>query len=205
MFEKNSKFPRFFILMLIPIAIVMFVGMFFSARFVGNSYFIALIIVFVFLMLDRHHGENLTNYKLAFFIIDFINLIAVIAVLYYEFTKYSLLLNVFLISLIVLLLILTVIDGIMLTNKDISKRSSILVNLTNFAAMICILTYFYEVSDLFFAIDAVLFMIGTIVAKIMLIYKRRDKKEEKANEFDLVSIIREEEEADVDWWLLARR
>ena len=44
MFEKNSKFPRFFILMLIPIAAIMFVGMFFSMKFVAYSYFVALLI-----------------------------------------------------------------------------------------------------------------------------------------------------------------
>ena len=83
MFERNSKFPRFFILMLIPIAILMLVGMFISVKIVANAYFVALLIAFVFLMLDRHHGENLTNYKLAFFIFDIINLISSVAILYY--------------------------------------------------------------------------------------------------------------------------
>ena len=200
MLEKNSKFPRFFILMLIPVALVMFVGMFFSARFVGNSYFIALIISVVFLMIDKHYGENLTNYKLAFFIIDFINLLAVIAVLYYEFMKYSLILNILLISLMFVLLILTVIDGMLLTNKDISKKASSLVNMMNLGAMICILTYFYNVSDLFFAIDALLFFVVIVAVKLILIYKRHDKKEDNIDEIDIVSLIRREEEADVDWW-----
>lgn len=197
MFEKNSKFPRFFIFMLIPIATLMFIGMFFSVRFVGNSYFIALIIVSVFLMIDRHYNENLTNYKLSFFIIDFINLIAVIAIVYYEFTKYSLVLNILLITLMVVLLALIVVDGILLANKDVSKKYSLLVNLTNLASMICVLTYFYDVSELFFAIDALLFLIATLVVKIVLIVKRTDKKEIKNNVFDLVSIIRDEEEVDV--------
>ena len=198
MFERNSKFPRFFILMLIPIAVVMLVGMFFTAKIVAGAYFIALLVALVFLMLDRHHGENLTNYKLAFFVFDFINLMAAVAVIYYEFSKHSVLLNVLLISLISLFMILIVTDCILVKNKDFSKKHSVFISLINMGTMICILTYFYNVSELFFVIDALIFAICAIVIKVMLVFGKKNKPEIAKDEFDLVSIIRSEEEGDLD-------
>lgn len=199
MFERNSKFPRFFILMLIPVAIVMLVGMFFTVKIVASAYFVALLIAFVFVMLDRHHGENLTNYKLAFFVFDFINLVASISVIYFEFKKHSVLLNVLIISLISLFLILLVVDGVLIKNKDFSKKHSVLISLVNMGTMICILTYFYDVSELFFVIDALIFAIASIVIKCMLVFGKKTKKtEQNKDEFDLVSIIRSEEEGDLD-------
>lgn len=199
MFERNSKFPRFFILMLIPIAILMLVGMFFNAKIVASAYFVALLIAFVFVMLDRHYGENLTNYKLAFFVFDFINLIAAIVVIYYEFSKHSVLLNVLLLSLISLFLILIVTDCVLVKNKDFSKRHSVLISLVNMGTMICILTYFYNVSELFFVIDALIFAIVSIVIKVMLVFgKKISKIESIKDDFDLVSIIRAESEGDLD-------
>lgn len=199
MFEKNSKFPRFFILMLIPIAAVMLFGMFFSMKFVAYSYFVALLIAIVFLMIDRHYGENLTNYKLAFFLFDFINLIAVIVVIYYEFAKHSLLLNILLFVLVSVLVILHVVDGLALKNKHILKKYSLIIGLINVATMICILTYFYDVSDLFFVIDALVFEIANVIIKLVLVFSNKIQKQEKGDEFDLVSIIRSEDnEGDLD-------
>ena len=199
MFEKNSKFPRFFILMLIPIAAVMLFGMFFSMKFVAYSYFVALLIAIVFLMIDRHYGENLTNYKLAFFLFDFINLIAVIVVIYYEFAKHSLLLNILLFVLVSVLVILHVVDGLALKNKHILKKYSLIIGLINVATMICILTYFYDVSDLFFVIDALVFEIANVIIKLVLVFSNKIQKQERGDEFDLVSIIRSEDnEGDLD-------
>lgn len=193
MFERNSKFPRFFILMLVPIAIVMLFGMFFSLRFVANSYFIALLIACVFMMLDRHHGENLTNYKLAFFVFDFINLIATITVVYFEYSKQSMLLNVLLIALIAIFVVLLIVDGVLLKNKNITKKFSSFVNLLNIGTMICILTYFFNVSELFFVIDALVFEISILIIKLIIEYGKHKKNNENKDEFDLVSIIRAEE------------
>lgn len=193
MFERNSKFPRFFILMLVPIAIVMLFGMFFSLRFVANSYFIALLIACVFMMLDRHHGENLTNYKLAFFVFDFINLIATITVVYFEYIKQSLLLNILLIALIAIFVVLLIVDGVLLKNKNITKKFSSFVNLLNIGTMICILTYFFNVSELFFVIDALVFEISILIIKLIIEYGKHKKNNENKDEFDLVSIIRAEE------------
>ena len=101
MFDTTSKFPKIFVYMLASIAIIIFIGMFFSLKFVSAMYFIALLISFVVLILDRKYGTILTNYKLTFFLFDLINLMSVIAIIYYEFTKHTLVLNIFLIALIV--------------------------------------------------------------------------------------------------------
>ena len=198
MFDKNSKFPRFIILMLLPITAIMFVGMFFDVKFVASAYFIALLVSVVFLMLDRRYGENVANYKLAFFLFDIINIIATVAVIYYEFAKYSKLLSGLLIALMAVLLFLILIDVILVKNKDISKKYSIWVGLINLGVMICILTYFCNVSDLFFVIGALTFEVATIVIKSLIIFKKHKKVKENENEFDIVSIIRAEEEGDFE-------
>lgn len=198
MFDKNSKFPRFFIFMLIPIALIMFIGMFFSVKIVGNVYLFALIIAFVFMMLDRHHGENLTNYKLSFFLFDIINFIAVIAIIYYEFASHSMVLNILLVALLVVILLLLIVDGVIVKNKDISKKQSVFVSLIKMGSMICILTYFYNVSDLFFVIGALIFEFASVIIKL-IISERFKRKEEKQDDFDLVAFIRSsDEEGDLD-------
>lgn len=199
MLEKNSKFPRFFILMLIPLALIMLVGMFFDVKIVSSTYFIALLISIVFLMLDKHYGENLTNYKLSFFLFDIINLIAVISIIYYEYKSHSMVLNIFLAMLCAVLVFLIVIDAVVLRNKDISKRQSVYVSLVKMGSMICLLTYFYNVSILFFAVDAFIFELANVILKMIIGEVKLKKKEDKNGEFDLVSVIRaEEDEGDLD-------
>ncbi len=199
MFDKNSKFPRFFILMLVPIAIIMLVGMFFSAKIVGNAYLIAVVIAFVFLLLDKYLGEKLTNYKLLYFLLDLINLVAVIAITYYEYKNHTMVLNIFLVVLMAVLVFLLFTDILLVNNKDFTKRATVFIGLVKLGAMICILTYFYNVSDLFFVIDALIFELANITIKTVFGTVKKPKKEDSNNEFDLVSIIRStEEEGDLD-------
>ena len=199
MLEKNSKFPRFFILMLIPLALIMLVGMFFGVKIVSSTYFIALLIAIVFLMLDKHHGENLANYKLSFFLFDVINLIAVVSIMYYEYGSHSMLLNIFLTVLCAVLIFLIVFDCVILRNKDITKRQSVYVSLVKMGSMISLLTYFYNVSILFFAIDALIFELANVVLKMIIGEVKIKRKDDKNGEFDLVSVIRaEEDEGDLD-------
>ena len=74
-----------------------------------------------------------------------------------------------------------------------------IVGLINVATMICILTYFYNVSELFFVIDALVFEITSVIIKLVLVFSNKIQKQEKGEEFDLVSIIRSEDnEGDLD-------
>ena len=68
--NNTAKFPRFFVYILLILAAIMFIGMFFSVNFVGITYFIALLVCIVLLLLDRRYGTILTNYKLTFFLFD---------------------------------------------------------------------------------------------------------------------------------------
>ena len=193
MFEKKSKFPKFFILMLVPIAMVMLFGMFLSLRFVENSYFIALLIAIVFTMIDRHYVENLTNYKLAFFVFDFINLVATITIICSKYTSQSLLLNILLILLVVVIVSLLIIDGVLIKNKNITKKYSSFINLFNIGAMICIFTYFFNVLELFLIICALVFEVLILIVKILIECRKHKKSINEKDKFDLVSIIRAEE------------
>jgi len=67
---NKSKFSNFFVSMLIPMALIMFIGMFFSVKIVGNTYFVALILAIVFFVLNRKYGKFITNHKLAFILFE---------------------------------------------------------------------------------------------------------------------------------------
>ena len=150
MFESNFKFPKFFIYMQLALSLIIFVGMFFSIKLVAGTYFVAILITAVFLILDKKYGSILTNYKLTFLLFDIVNLIAIIAITYYEFVNHSTVLNVFLFILIAIETVSACIDIFVIKNKNVSSRENILVDVVKLSSMICILTYFFNVSDLFF-------------------------------------------------------
>ena len=164
---SKSRFSKFFILMLIPMALIMFIGMFFSAKIVANAYFVALILAIVFFVLNKKYGRFITNHKLAYILFEIINLIAVIAVIYYEFTKHTIVLNIFLVLLVAAEIMLLIIDIFFIKNDNISKIENLYLSIVKLGSFICILTYFFNVSELFFAIDALIFEIANIILKII--------------------------------------
>lgn len=175
----NSKFPKFFIYMQLAVSLIILVGMFFSVKIVGGVYFIALIISAVFVVLDKKYGSLLTNYKLTFFLFDLVNLIAVIAIVYYEYTKHTFVLNMFLTLLIVIEVLMMVVDMFLIKNKNISPNQNFIVDVLKLCSMICILTYLFNVSDLYFAIVAFVFEIVIFVLRLVL---NRDTSSQKAKE-----------------------
>ena len=177
--EKNFRFPQFFNYLLVTLSVIIFAGMFFSVKIVGGVYFIAILLSVVFAILDKKYGKFLSNYKVTFFLFDLINLISVIAILYYEYSRHEMILNVFLILLIVIEVLMMIIDFFLIKNKNLSKNESFIVNVVKIASMICILTYFYKVSILFFAIDALFFEVASLILKI---YVYKVEKNEEINE-----------------------
>lgn len=184
MANKEHKFPRFFIYLLIMPALVMFIGLFFDMNIVGVAYFVALIISFVFMIIDKHYSETLTNYKIAFSFLDSINLVAVIAILTHEYNKHTLILNCFLFALLAVEVILVLIDAIFVKNESVSKYGSVLIDLVKLGSMICILTYFYKVSTLWYSIIALVFELINVIFKIYFsryhkqIFRKKTKNEE---------------------------
>ena len=63
MFETNSKFPKFFVYMMLLSAILALVGMFVNVKIVSAVYFIVIILNVVLLLMDKKYGPPLTNYK----------------------------------------------------------------------------------------------------------------------------------------------
>ena len=176
MFEFNSKIPKFFIYMQLALSLIILISMFFSVTIVSCVYFVALIISAVFVILNKKYGSHLTNYKLTFFLFELINLIAIIAIMYYEYTKHSMVLNVFLILLIVVQVLMMIIYIFLIKNKNLSTNENFLFDVIILCSMICILTYFFNVSNLFFAIDAFIF---EVVALAIKIYINRDSNVKK--------------------------
>ena len=50
----------------------------------------------VIFILDRKYGSILTNYKVTYLLFEVVNLVAVITVIVYEYTKHTEILNLFL-------------------------------------------------------------------------------------------------------------
>lgn len=180
---NKSKFSNFFVCLLIPMALIMFVGMFFSVKLVGNTYFVALILAVVFLLLNKKYGKFITNHKLAFVLFEIINLIAIIAIIYYEFAKFTIILNFFLVMLLIAEVLLFLLDIFYIKNEKINSQENLYISIVKVGSFICILTYFFKVSSLFFAIDALIFELANIALKIL--FKKFDipefdnQKEEK--------------------------
>lgn len=200
MFDNNSKFPKFLIYVFFAISVIMVVAMFFDVDIVAAAYFVALIMVVVFLILDKKYGPLLTNYKLAFFHFDLINLIAIVSIIYYEFYKHTLVLNIFLIALIIMQIAMMVIDVAVIKNKKITAPEHLIVDAMTIGTMICILTYFFKVSILFYAIDALIFEIAVIVIKVMFNKYGGDVQVEAKQEEVIEEIIHSagENEGDID-------
>ena len=173
MFENNSKIPRYFVLMELVLALTILIGMFFSFILVAGAYFVALILFVVFLVLDKRYGSMISNYKQSFFLFDAINLIGVIAVIYYEFAQHSPILNTLLIVITVIKVFVMLVDAFVIKNKNISNNEYVLANTVQLCSMLCVLTYFVNVSNLFFAVDALMFEIAAFALKI---YINRENK-----------------------------
>ena len=175
----------------------MFVGLFFGVGYVRVPYFIAAIICVIMLVLDKKADSNLTNYKLTYLLFGLVNLLAVISVIYYEFTKYSKVLNVFLVLLIVVEVLLAVVDLFVLKNKYLTKKFNLTIDFVRLGSMICIMTYFFGVSDLYFAIFAFAFELANMAVKVLTFFKHKENKEvaeEKTEEIE--DIIHSSDEED---------
>ena len=175
MFESNSRFPKIFVYVMFLLVAVIFVGIFFSVKFVAVVYLTTLIIAALLLLLDKKYGTLLTNYKLTFMLFELVNLIAVISVIYYEYSNHSKMLNVFLIMLVVIEVLMILIDVFVMKNKDLSKRTNILIDFLKLCSMICIITYFFGVSKLYFAVTAFSFECLNLIVKIAILERSKRK------------------------------
>lgn len=197
MFETTSKFPRIFVYMMTLLACFMFVGMFLGVLFVGSAYILAILICAIILLLDKKYGSVLTNYKLTYLLFEIINLIAVICVLYYEYSKHSETLNVFLILLTVIEVVMALIDLGLIKNKYLNKPQNLMIDFFKLCSMICITTYFFGVSKLYFAIFAFMFEAMNVAVKLVTYFEHRNKKEENVEpEQKLEDIIHSSDEGD---------
>ena len=97
---------------------------------------------------------------------ELVNLIAVVSVVYYEFANHSEILNLFLFLLIVIEVLMIVIDIFVIKNKNLTKRENLTIDFFKLCSMICILTYFFNVSELYFSIFAFVFESIVLVFKV---------------------------------------
>lgn len=183
MLKTNSKYPKFIIYMLLALALMNLASTFINFYIASATFFITIIVVVVFLVLDRKYGSDLSNYKMTFFLLDLICIIALATVLVYEYSTASMILNGFMFLLIGMLVLSLIIDWFLIKNQRFTNNENTLVNVVKLCSMICILTYFFNVSDLFFAIDSLIFEVAGFILKIYLNMDDSQKKtEEKVEE-----------------------
>jgi len=164
--NTKTQFPKFFFYLLIAMALAIFVGIFFSVKFVGATYFVVIIICFVYYLLDKKYGKKLSNYKQTFFMFDLINLVAMVGVLYYEFTYHTTLINALLIALITIEFVQTILDLTFIKNTNFTTKETVFIDGIKLGAMICFLTYFYKVSTFWYAVIALTFEVINLILKI---------------------------------------
>lgn len=177
MFETNSKFPKIFVYMMSLIAIIIFAGMFFSLKIVGGAYFIALLISAIIFILDRKYGSILTNYKLTYILFEAVNFLATVSILVYEYSKHTEVLNVFLILLGIVEVLMIILDIFLLKNKHLTKTKNVIIDFVKVCSMVCLITYFFNVSKLYFAIFAFMFEVVNIAVKVITYYENRSNNE----------------------------
>jgi hypothetical protein len=176
--------------------------MFFSLKLVGIVYFVALLLSAVVLMLDKKYGTILTNYKLTYFLFDLINLIAAIAIVYYENRSNTKELNIFLVAMIVSNVVLMVADIFLVKNKNLTKMENLWIDVVKLCSMICMLTYFFGVSELVYAIVAFGFELINLALKIYVnrvsIKPLVESKEEKDRNTIVAMLRSSSDEEEID-------
>jgi len=201
MFKSNSKFPKFFVYTMIALALCIFIGMFFSSTLVAVVYFFAIIIATLLLLLDKKYGTLLTNYKLTFLLFEIVNLIAIISVIYYESPNHSQVLLTFLIFTIIVEVLMMIIDVFVLKNETLTKRRNLIIDFCKLCSMICLMTYFFNVSKLYFSVVTLSFEFINLVVKItvgMKMVKLQPSKDDSESKEDIADFIHSSDENNGD-------
>ena len=198
MFESNSKFPRIFVYMMSLLAAMIFVGMFFSIKFVAAVYFIALIISALILLLDKKYGTLLANYCMVYLLFDIVNLIAIISIIYYEFSSKMVALDWFLSILIIIEGLMALIDIFVLRNNDLTKNKNLSIDFLKLCSMICLITYFFNVSKLYFSVLALGFEMLNLLVKVSVLNDKKKKMTKNEKKEQIEEIIHLNGEGDLE-------
>ena len=93
----------------------------------------------------------------------------------------------FLILLVDAEVLMAIIDVFILKNKNLTKRFNLVIDVARLCSMICIMTYFFGISDLYFSIFAFVFEIANISIKVSTHFisrKKEDVKEENVEKIE---------------------
>lgn len=181
MIEKEPKFPMFFIFMLMALSILMMVGVFFNSAFVGVLFFIGLLLVIVFTILDKKYGMRLACHDDYYLFVDIVCAIAVASIIYYEEANQSNILKIFLGILFGSILLLIILDVFFCRDKYFVKKECLFIDIAQICSMICILAYFYGVSEFWFAVVALCICVTNFVVRVVITLKQK-KNLEKIDE-----------------------
>lgn len=173
MLENSSKFPRFIIYMLSAVSILILIGIFLGETFVSIMYFISIILQVVFSMLDRKYGITFTNHKIVYLLFDFINIVTIGSILYYDFSENSMLINGLFIGILAMIFILILIDLFVSNDKYSLNRECQVINFTQICFMISVFACFNQSSFIWFLLFALLILIFNIALKVVVTLKQK--------------------------------
>jgi hypothetical protein len=97
-------------------------------------------------------------------------------------------LNLFLILLVIIEVLLIIIDVFVIKNKNLTKRENLVIDFMKLCSMICLLTYFFNVSELYFSIFAFVFEAINLVMKVFCNLEDKEQGENKKEE-DLITDV----------------
>ena len=190
--KTGKEFPKFFLYLYVVLALCIFVSTFFSAKVVSVTYFITFIITVVYYILNIKYGKKFSSYKQSLVMFNIINLVAVFSIIYYESSKHSLLIITFLSLMLFVELISLIFNIFFAKNENFVLPEIILLYCMILGIMICVLTYLFDVSDLWYAIIAFVLELVGFVMKFGFTFKNYSKIKHEKTEEELQKIEEEE-------------
>lgn len=177
--KTGKEFPKFFLYLYVVLALCILIGTFFSVKIVSAVYFITFIITVVYYVLNIKYGKKLSNYKQSLVMFNIINLAAVFSIIYYEASKHSNLIITFLSLLIVIELLSFIFDVFFVKSENFNLSEIIIIYCMILGIMICVLTYLFDVSDLWYVIIAFVLELAVFILRLGFTYKNMAHSKQK--------------------------
>ena len=150
--RKEKQFAAIFDYLFLTVILATVISIFFGLEFSAICELIGLLIMIAFSLLDKKFGKKLTDHRVTHFLINVMCLIFVIVVFAFNFTILNLELRAIFISLLLTFLTALGIDIFMAKDNYYDKRFCNLINLLKIFVMICLVPYFYGLTDMLFSL-----------------------------------------------------
>ena len=180
MTEKKYKIPMIFDYILVTLIVSMLVAVFLGDAFFAVTQFLTLLLMIVFLMLDKKYRDKLSDHRVTYFLFNVSVLICLISILGFYMDTYLLPLNIILAVDVVFEICLIIVDVFLTPDGFFDKNWCRIINATKLCTMICLNTYLNGVVSICYSIFALAFILINIIIKayasIRIIKKQKAQK-----------------------------